>query len=314
MAGSTTSTAEHRLAELVKMAAESERAERGAPTANFSKTEESAPSEPGTATILGEHEGLVVHVVSQVLSRSRPSADLIEDLLAAGRLALLEAKRAYEPENPAHAVFATFAHPRVKSAVVDALAAHRGVPRGIYRAAKREAANARAKATEPLEVQTEQWIARTLEAGVAWQNLEPFTDIGWALEREDLYAAIERIPSIRERAIVRMVGLQGLAQRAAGERLGTDQAGASKALKSGFETLRDLLVIGSALDPAQLPSTLDYLADPRQRDAIRLLYGDRLEPVNVRGALCLSSAEFRSLHHHALQAIKRVVVDREHSP
>ena len=314
MAGSTTSTAERQLAELVTIASEAVRGKDSAPTANLSKAKEQSPAEPGTATILSEHEDLVRHVVARALSRTARSADLIEDLLAAGQLALLEAKREYDPENPAQAAFATFALPRVKSAVVDALAAHRGVPRGIYRAAKRDAANARAEATGPLEVQTEQWIARTLEAGVAWQNLEPFTEIGWALEREALHAAIERIPSVREREIVKMVGLQGLAQSIAGERIGIDQAAASKALKSGFETLRELLVIGSALDPAQLPSTLAGLADLRQRDAIRLLYGDRLEPAEVRESLHLSRAEFRRLHQDALRAIRIAIMDRERNP
>jgi RNA polymerase sigma factor (sigma-70 family) len=311
MAGSTTSTAEHRLAELVKVARDFLDVGPRVHTANLPHAEEVPSAEPGTATILGQHEGLVRHIVSRVLSGKPPSADLIEELLAAGHLALLEAKREYDPDNPAQAAFATFALPLIKRAVIEALAANGGLSRGAYRAAKRNAASARAEATRPLEVQTEQWIANSLEAGAAWQNLEPFTDIEWGLERDDIHAAIERIPFAREREIVRMVGLQGMAQKAAGERFGIQQAAASRALKWGFEIFRELLVIGSALDSARLASTLEALEDPQQREAIRLLYVERAELEHASKALRISSAEFRRLHQDALRAVKSVVLDQE---
>jgi RNA polymerase sigma factor (sigma-70 family) len=313
MAGSTTSTAEHRLAELVKVAMSTVDRAPTDTAADLMNGNEVSAAEPGTVTLLGQHEGLVRHVVSRVLSGKPPAADLIEDLLAAGQLALLESKRDYDPDNPAQAAFSTFALPRVKRAVVDALAAHGGVSRGAYRAAKRGAANARAEATRPLEVQTEQWIASGLKAGAGWQNLEPFTDIEWGLERADIHAAIERIPCPREREIVRMVGLQGLAQSVAGERFGIQQAATSRALKRGFETLRELLVIGRALDSAQVPSTLEVFDDPRHRQVIGLLYGDRAEPTQVSRALHLRDGALRRLHHEALQMLKATVLDRHQS-
>lgn len=313
MAGSTTSTAEHTLAELVKLAKNIAGQEPTVPTADLANGDDVSSAEPGTATILGEHEGLVQHVVSRVLSGTPPSASLIEDLLAAGRLALLEAKRDYDPENTGQAAFSTFAFPRIQGAVVEAVADCQGFSRGAYRAAKRKAAQARAEATGPLEFQTEQWIAEELEAGAAWQNLEPFTDIECGIEREALHAAIERIPFVREREIVRMVGLDGMAQSAAGERFGIDQAATSRALKRGFEVLRELLVIGRALDPPQLPSTLEKIDDLRQREAMRLLYGDKLDPADVGRSLRLGSAEFRRFHHEALTAIKSAVLHKEHA-
>jgi RNA polymerase sigma factor (sigma-70 family) len=271
---------------------------------------EVSSAEPGTATILREHDELVHHVVSQVLSGKRLSADLIEDLLAAGRVGLLEAKRAYDPDNPAGAVFATFAHPRIKRAVVDAISAHKGVSRSAYRAARRDAARARAESTQPLEIQTKQWIHRTMEDAAAWQNLEPFTDIERGLERDDVRAAIERIPFAREREIVRMVGLEGMAQRAAGERFGIPQGMVSKTVKSGFEMLRELFEIGRALDSEQLPSTLAALADLRQRRVISLLYGDRADLEQASKALRMSTAGCRRLHLAALRSVRAAVVDR----
>jgi RNA polymerase sigma factor (sigma-70 family) len=310
MAGSTTSTAEHQLAELVKVTKDSVDEGLSVPTANLVNRNEVSVAEPGTATVLGQHEGLVQHVVARVLSGTPPSADLIEDLLAAGQLALLEAKRDYDSENPEQARLATFALPHIRRAVVDAIAAYRDVPRGIYRSAKRDAAAARAEASAPLEVQTNQWVATAIAAAGDWQDPEPFTDIEWGLERDEIHAAIERMPFVREREIVRMVGLEGIAQRAAGERFGIQQAAASKVLKSGMEMLQELLEIGSALDAERVASTLEKLSDLRQRRAIALLYADRIEPERAREALGMGSAEFRRLHRDALRTLRTVVVDR----
>ena len=77
--------------------------------------------------------------------------------------------------------------------------------------------------------------------------------------------------------------------------------------------LQELLEIGSALDVERVPSTLEKLRDLRQRRAIALLYGDRIEPEQAREALRMNRDEFRRLHHDALRAIKSTVVDREHA-
>ena len=245
---------------------------------------------------------------TRALLHEASEAFLPIDLLET-RFAHVEAKRAYDPDNPAKAAFATFALPQIRGAVVEAISASRGVSRGTYRAAKRNAARARTEGALPHEVQTEQWIAHSVEAGGPRPNPEPFTDIEWGLKRDELLAAIERIPWVREREIVRMVCLQGLSQSVAGERFGIQQAATSKALKSGLETLRELLAIGSALDSAQLPSTLEKPNDLRQRRAVRLLYGERLDPADAGRSLHLSSVEFRSLHRTALGTIKSVLLD-----
>jgi RNA polymerase sigma factor (sigma-70 family) len=310
MAGSTTSTAEHRLAELVKLTKNAPDEEPAVSTVDLVNGNDASSAEPGTATVLGEHEGLLQHVVSRVLSGTAPSASLIEDLLAAGRLALVEAKRDYDRENTGQAAFSTFAFPRIQGAVVEAVADCRGLSRGAYRAAKRKAARARAEATGPLEFQTEQWIADTLEAGAVWQNLEPFTEVERRIERDELHAAIERIPFRREREIVRMVGLEGVAQSVAGERFGIQQAAASKALKSGFEMLRELLEIGSALDAARLPATLERLEDSRHGDVIGLLYRDRLELDEASQSLGITAGELRAQHRDALASIRNAVLNR----
>ena len=77
-----------------------------------------------------------------------------------------------------------------------------------------------------------------------------------------------------------------------------------------WRCFRSLLEIGSALDTERVPSTLEKLRDLRQRRAIALLYGDRIEPEQAREALRMGSAEFRRLHHDALRTIRAVVVDR----
>ena len=193
--------------------------------------------------------------------------------------------------------------------MVEAISASRGVSRGTYRAAKRNAARARTEGALPHEVQTEQWIAHSLEVGGPRPNLEPFTDMEWGLKRDELLAAIERIPFAREREMVRMVGLQGMAQRAAGERFGVLQGTASKILKSGFEMLRELLEIGSALDAARLPATLQRLRDSRDGEVIRRLYLDGLDLAQASQNLGMTEAELRARHRTALRTIKSVVLD-----
>ena len=311
MAGSTTSTAEHQLAELVKVTDNAVVEAPNVPTVDLVNGNDVSSPEPGTATIMGDHEGLVQHVVARVLSGTPPSADLIEDLLAAGRLALLEAKRAYDPDNPAKAAFATFALPHIQGAVVEAISASRGVSRGTYRAAKRNAARARTEGALPHEVQTEQWIAHSLEVGGPQPNLEPFTDMEWGLKRDELLAAIERIPFAREREMVRMVGLEGMAQRAAGQRFGIQQAAASKVLAAAFDMLRELLEIGSALDAARLPATLERLGDSRHGEVIRRLYLDGLDIAQASQSLGITEAELRARHRNALALFKNKVLGRE---
>ena len=148
-----------------------------------------------------------------------------------------------------------------------------------------------------------------MEAAAVWQNLEPFTDIERRIERDEVHAAIERIPFRREREIVRMVGLEGVAQSVAGERFGIRQAAASKALKSGFEMLRDLLEIGSALDAARLPATLQLLEDSPHGEVIGLLYRDRLELAEASQSLGITAFELRARHRDALTSIKNAVLD-----
>ncbi|NNE20786.1 MAG: sigma-70 family RNA polymerase sigma factor [Myxococcales bacterium] len=307
MAGSTTSTAEHQLAELVKMASEALIAERHGCAVEVHDDTEGPPSDPGTATLVADHHDLVRAVVRATVSEAASSADLIEELLAAGNLGLVEAKRDYDPNNASSAAFSTFALPRVRGAVIEALAVFRGVSRGAYRAARRDAAGARGEATRPHEVRTEQWLAHRLEVGGPSPNVEPFTDIEWSMERDELHAAIDRIPFRRERELVRMVGLEGMAQSVAGAKFGIQQAAASKALASGFEMLRELLEIGSALDPRRLPATLETLGDSAQRDLIRLLYLDRVDLAEASQTLGVSPYELRARHRVALEAIKRTV-------
>jgi DNA-directed RNA polymerase specialized sigma24 family protein len=149
----------------------------------------------------------------------------------------------------------------------------------------------------------------TIQAAAVWQNLEPFTDVDRRIERDELHAAIERIPFRREREIVRMVGLEGVAQSVAGERFGIQQAAASKALKSGFEMLRELLEIGSALDAARLPATLERLEDSRHGEVIGLLYRDRLELAEASQSLGITAVELRARHRGALASIKNAVLN-----
>ena len=136
----------------------------------------------------------------------------------------------------------------------------------------------------------------------------PFTEAGRAIELRDVHKVIEQTPSRRERELLRLVELEGLTQKAAGEKLGISQPVAYEALKSGRKTLRELLLMDNALAPAKLSSTIEELSEPGQRDVIRLLYRDGLDPAAARKALRLSDEDFQALHRDALRTLKDLAV------
>ena len=55
------------------------------------------------------------------------------------------------------------------------------------------------------------------------------------------------------------------------------QAGSAGVLAAALDMLRELLDIGSALDPGRLPATLERLGDSRDAEVIRRLYLDGLD-------------------------------------
>lgn len=101
---------------------------------------------------------------------------------------------------------------------------------------------------------------------------------------------------------------KGKPQRAAGEKFGIQQAAASKVLASGFEILRELLEIGSALDPRYLLATLETLGDSPHGEVIRVLYLDRLDLSEASRSLGVSGPELRARQRLALEAIKKTVL------
>ena len=75
--------------------------------------------------------------------------------------------------------------------------------------------------------------------------------------------------------------------------------------------LRELLEIGSALDPGRLPATLQRLRDSRHAEVIRRLYLDGLDLAQASQNLGMTEAELRARHRDALRAIKIVVLDQD---
>jgi hypothetical protein len=72
--------------------------------------------------------------------------------------------------------------------------------------------------------------------------------------------------------------------------------------------MRRGLEIGSALDAARLPATLERLGDSRDGDVIRCLYRDGLDLAQASQDLGMTKAELRTCHRTALEAIKKTVL------
>ena len=123
---------------------------------------------------------------------------------------MLEAHREFDRKHQSGAKFVTFAFPRVHRKVQEAVEALGGVPRGVYRAAKKNAAMARELAGAAEEVHTEEHAADRMVQGADELHIDPFTAIGDRLEKNAVRAAIERLPDAQQREVLRLICVDGL--------------------------------------------------------------------------------------------------------
>lgn len=124
------------------------------------------------AELLGQHIGLVHHIVRQIASRVGDAVEF-EDLVGAGSLGLVRAFEGFDPDR--NIAFTTYATQRVRGAVLDELRAADWLPRGA-RAQARAAQRAGASLSQQLgRPATAEEVARNLgvdmETYFAWSDL-----------------------------------------------------------------------------------------------------------------------------------------------
>jgi DNA-directed RNA polymerase specialized sigma subunit len=125
-----------------------------------------------------QQEELVHGIVKRMTLGMDLSTDAHEECIAEGRLGLLEAHREFDRKHRSGAQFVTFAFPRVQRKVQEAVEVLGGVPRGVYRAAKKNAAMAREQAHAAQEVRTEEHTGDRVVQGADELHVDPFTAPG----------------------------------------------------------------------------------------------------------------------------------------
>jgi RNA polymerase sigma factor (sigma-70 family) len=322
MVGRTTTAAEHELGRLVSEAAKSRREKShedeakepqstgGLPTVRAAKRPKPLISAESTASVMKAGDELVRRIVKRATAGFDLSTDARNEYIAEGRLGLLEAHRAFDRNHPSGAKFATFAFPRVEGKVQEALAAQGRIPRGVYRAAKKNAAMAREQAQAGLQVHTEEYVAERVGQGADGLHRDPFTAIGQRLEKNAVRGAIERLPDPQQRQVLRLIYVEGLAQREVCDSLKLDKARISRIHKAGVETVQKLLVLGSALEKEHVEQSLARLHDPLHRQVLEALYRDRLDYLSARATLRVTEKELEGLHQAALAALVECITGR----
>ena len=315
MVGRTTTTAEHELGRLVSEAAQGkaatspdndtgEQGRRGLPpSVRLSNTSMAQVPVEGTASIINAGEGLVRGIVKRVTIGLELSADAREELIAAGRLGLLEAHREFDRKHRSAAIFETFAFPRVQRRVQEAFAGLGGVPRGVYRAAKKNAAIARQQEDVVGGVHTEDYVGHRVEEGADELHSDPFTAIGCRLEKNAVRAAIKLLPDERQRQVLRLMYVDGFAQSEVCELLNRSKTRISYNHKAGVETVQKLLLLGNTLEQEHVEQSVVHLSERRHREVLLALYRDRLDYPSARSELEVGATEFEELHQAALAAL-----------
>jgi RNA polymerase sigma factor (sigma-70 family) len=151
------------------------------------------------------------------LLRSIPRSIALEDLIGAGRLALVEAARKYRPEAFGGAPFSSYARPRIRGAMWDS------VKRAPYREAKRLRIEGM---REPAS------YTFTTEAAAAVDRAE--------LGRR-IAAALRALPEVQRRVVL-LHYEDGLRMRAIAAEYGVTKGGASKIHRAAIRLLRRRLL------------------------------------------------------------------------
>jgi RNA polymerase sigma factor (sigma-70 family) len=315
MAGGTTTTAEQALSHLVSEAvrenaskeaeddAEEPQGKGGPPTVAIRVAQKPQTPPESTASVMQAGDHLVQGVVKRVTAGLDVPTDARDEFVAQGRLGLLEAHREFDPKHPSAADFFTFAFPRVERRVQEGFAAIVGIPRGVYRGAKKRAATARKRAHDAQQVNTKEYVAHRVHDGADKLHRDPFTTVGHRLEKNAVRAAIELLPDAQQRQVLRLMYVDGLAQSEVCEALGLSKTRISRFHSAGVETVQKLLRLGSALAQKHVAKSVAQLSERRHREVLLLLYRDRLDHASARSKLRVGATELEELHQAALEAL-----------
>ena len=235
-----------------------------------------AGSEEELTRVVQDYMPLVRHAVNRVLAGANKSSILqYEDMVSCGVQGLLEAHRTYDPDRGAK--FSTYALPRIRGAILDALRAAHPLPRSLQKASsdidkavsalytERGRSPTKAEIAAKLDVPLETLLASSRASSIRVLSLEGLADMtaNGAIEkltemadddpgidphaaahrailRRQLFTAIEELPD-REREIIRLYYIESHSLKSIGTAMAISESRASQLRHRAIRRLRNAL-------------------------------------------------------------------------
>lgn len=230
-------------------------------------------SEAELTRIVTEYMPLVRHAVNRIVSGSSQSSILqYEDMVSCGMQGLLEAHKTYDPDRGAK--FSTYALPRIRGSILDALRAAHPLPRSLQKASS------------------------DIEKAVT----SLYGDLGRTPTKaelaERLGMPLEELLAISQQSSIRVVSLEGLADmtvNGATEKL-TEMADDDPGIDPHNVTQ-------SAMLRTQLLEAIGELPE-REREIIRLYYIESRSLKSIGSAMAISESRASQLRHRAIRRLR----------
>ena len=236
------------------------------------------PEQQALHDLIHNYMPLVRHVVNRIVVGSSGSSILqYEDMVSCGVQGLIEAYHSYNPNKGAK--FSTYALPRIRGAILDALRAAHPLPRSLQKfSSEIESATSnlhnefgraptRAELAERMGIPLPQFLASLSQATVRIVSLDNLADMAVNGNSERLVEMADEDPSIdpdqvaqqtmvktklqqavsnlpeRERIIVQLYYIESRSLKTIGRALGISESRASQLRQRALRRLRAALVL-----------------------------------------------------------------------
>ena len=228
--------------------------------------------------VVREYMPLVRHAVNRVVAGSTHSSILqYEDMVSCGVQGLLEAHKSYDPNRGAK--FSTYALPRIRGSILDALRAAHPLPRSLQ------------KASSDIEKAT----------------ASLYTDLGRTPTKAELAQrmgiTLTELLTMAQASSVRVFSLESLVEmtvNGATEKL-TEMADDDPGVDPDTVTQREVL-------RRQLLEAIDGLPD-REREIIRLYYIESCSLKSIGRSMAISESRASQLRHRAIRRLRTALGD-----
>jgi RNA polymerase sigma factor FliA len=226
--------------------------------------------------VVTEYMPLVRHVVNRIVAGSSHSSILqYEDMVSCGVQGLLEAHRTYD--NTRGAKFSTYALPRIRGSILDALRAAHPLPRSLQKASS------------------------DIERAIA----SLYTDLGRTPTKaeiaERLGLPLEELLHVSQATSIRVLSLESLADMT---------------VNGATEKLTELADEDPGIDPdsvtqsqilrGQLMEAIEDLPE-RERQIIRLYYIESRSLKSIGRSMAISESRASQLRHRAIRRLRNVL-------